>query len=768
MKLFVQLFCAWALVACGGGDSQNPNTVSSYIVGGSISGLGTATGLTLKNGSETISIPANAEKFSFSTKFVQNTNYSVSLVSQPLGLTCSVSGGDGTIVGANVSTVVVKCGISPVLAFVAGNLGGRGNVDGIGESARFEFLSSIAIDTAGNAYVTANSAVRKITPSGEVSTFAGLMNVRGSVDGSGASARFQSTNGIAIDRSGNLFVADGGSHTIRKITPAGLVSTLVGVAGVRGSTDGNGANAKFDFPLDVAIDRADNLYVTDSGNFTVRKVTPAGNVTTLAGTAGVRGSADGTGAAASFQDLFGVASDSADNLYVTDRANGTVRKITPTGVVITLAGTAGVAGSADGMGTSALFWSPSGIDCDVDGNLYLTDSGNGTVRKITSSGVVSTIAGARDGRGGSDDGNSAQARFQRPTGIAVDSIGNLYVTDSVNNNVRKITSAGMVSTLAGAAEVPGSIDGSGAQARFYGPRGLAADSQGNVYVADAENNNVRRISPAGVVSTLAGKAGFFGSTDGKGEDARFEVPGYVAVNGSGEVYVSDGSNHTIRKITPDGIVSTLAGTAGVGGSEDGFGAVARFYFPAGIATDNAGNVYVADSGTMTIRKITTFGVVSTLAGKAWVPGNADGSGTQASFTNLSGMAIDAAGNLYVCDSGGDTIRKITPFGVVSTLAGKAGLRGYADGDGQVARFNGIRGIAVDAVGNVYVAEIENHTIRKITPAGMVSTFAGGSGRLGFSAGALPASLDTPFGLAVSGTSLYLTLKAGVARITNLP
>jgi sugar lactone lactonase YvrE len=326
------------------------------------------------------------------------------------------------------------------------------------------------------------------------------------------------------------------------------------------------------------------------------------SVSTLAGTPGSKGSANGRGAAARFNDPFGVACDAAGNLYVADFANFTIRKITPAGEVTTFAGKAGSRGSVDGSGDAARFDHPSGIACDAAGNLYVTDSF--TIRKITPAGTVTTLAGNADVDSyGSVDGSGAAARFRYPLGVACDAAGNLYVTDS-NTTIRKITPAGEVTTLAGKTGIGGSADGLGAAARFSDPYGIACDAAGNLYVAEYGNFTIRKITPAGEVTTLAGKAGSMGSADGSGAAARFQIPEGIACDGAGNLYVTDTGNFTIRKITPAGDVTTLAGKAGTEGSADGRGAAARFDGPDGIARDAAGNLYVADSGNDTIRKIT--------------------------------------------------------------------------------------------------------------------------------------------------------------------
>jgi sugar lactone lactonase YvrE len=325
----------------------------------------------------------------------------------------------------------------------------------------------------------------------------------------------------------------------------------------------------------------------------------------------------------------------------------------------------------------------------------------------------------------------------------VDLTGNIYVAESKNNSIRKIGTAGTVATLAGSAqlEVNGqnaesNVDGTGRSARFSGPAAVATDAAGNVYVADSGNRTIRKVTSAAVVTTLAGQARLAGSEDGPGTSARFAYPEAVATDGKGSLYVTDGGNHTIRKITADGtnwVVTTLAGLARSPGSADGVGTDARFNDPCGIAVDGAGNIYVADQGNNIIRKVALVGtnwVVTTLAGMAGSYGSVDGTGSEARFNYPGGVAVDSAGNVYVADFGNCTIRKITPAGAVTTLAGLAGKSGTADGTGSDGRFSLPSSVAVDKSGNVYVADSGNHTIRKITAAGVVMTLAGSSGNAG--------------------------------------
>jgi sugar lactone lactonase YvrE len=381
--------------------------------------------------------------------------------------------------------------------------------------------------------------------------------------------------------------------------------------------------------------------------------------------------------------------------------------------------------------------------------------------------AITTFAGAA-GAQGSADGTGSAARFYDPVGVAVDSAGNLYVADTNNNTIRKITSGGVASTLAGLAGTPGSADGTGSAARFSTPIGVAVDSAGNLYVADTNNKTIRKITSGGVVTTLAGLAGASGSADGTGSAARFSTPNSVAVDSAGNLYVADQLNDTIRKVTSGGVVTTLAGLAGASGSADGTGSAARFNYPRGVAVDSASNVYVADSNNQTIRKITSGGVVTTLAGLAGASGSADGTGSAARFNYPFGVAVDSAGNVYVADPNNDTIRKITSGGVVKTLAGFAGATGNADGTGSATRFNYPFGVAVDSAGNVYVGDTSNHTIRAgalapplITSPLTASATVGQQFIYQFGAsGATSLSITNPPG--------GLTFNANLAAITGTP
>ncbi|HTQ30001.1 MAG TPA: chondroitinase-B domain-containing protein [Opitutaceae bacterium] len=351
------------------------------------------------------------------------------------------------------------------------------------------------------------------------------------------------------------------------------------------------APALLPFPVCLAIDAASNLYVGDTSTSTISKITPAGQVSVLAGSSGNTGTSDGAGSSARFNQPGGVFSMSAGILFVSDTANATIRSIATDGTVSTFAGTAGNSGSTDGTGAAARFNHPVGIAQDASGNLYVADANNHIIRKVTSTGVVTTLAG-HAGVSGSADGTGTAAFFNFPTGSAFDLKNNLvYIADTTNNTIRKITSAGAVTTLAGLAGTAGSSDGTGSGALFSQPCGLAVDSSGNIYVADKANSTIRKITPAGAVSTFAGLAGIAGLKDGTGSDAWFNQPEDVTVDAAGNVYVADTGNAAIRKISPSGAVTTLSlsSSSSSGGSSGSSGSSSSGSSSSGAGSSPAGS-----------------------------------------------------------------------------------------------------------------------------------------------------------------------------------
>ncbi len=630
---------------------------------------------------------------------------------------------------------------------IAGDAG-PGAADGTNTEARFYQPVGIAPDAQGNFYVAdgSNQTIRKLTPYGTnwvVTTIAGLAGVSGSADGTNAAARFYTPQGITVDRAGNLYVTDYNNSTIRKVAPVAggwAVTTIAGLAGTSGATDGTNTAAMFRQPVGIAVDTNGVLYVADFNNNTIRTVTPVGTnwvVNTIAGVAGTSTHQDGTNHVATFSGPYGICVDNLGTVYVSDRYDETIRQLKPSGtnwVVTTLAGTVYTAGYFDGTNGSVLFSAPSAILPDGAGNFYIVDRNNSLIRKLTAVGtnwVASTLAGSA-GLTGTTDGTNGTARFYYPSGIAPDGAGKLLVVDTTSSLIRQLVASGtnwVVTTIAGLYALPGAIDGTNRAARFNLPVGLAMDTNGNLYVGDFANDLIRKLTPVGpnwIVSTIAGIPLTNGFTDGTNNAALLWHPEGVALDRSGNLYVADLGNATIREFTPVGtnwVSRTIAGTVRSTGEVDGTNNNAKFNQNFGIAVATNGSIYVSDQGGRTIRRLTPVGtnwVVTTIAGTAFSSSHLDGTNNAALFAAPTGVAVDAGGNLFVADPGDQTIRKLTPVGtnwVVTTIAGTPYAAGPVDGTNADALFNGPVGIAVDNSGRVYVTEDGSWTIRQLTPVG---------------------------------------------------
>lgn len=663
-----------------------------------------------------------------------------------------------------------------------------------GDRVRYSPPPAGSSDTGMEVTLTASAGglSRKISilihPSPGLYLVAGTTGGRGTTDGVGTAARFNNPWGIAADAAGNFFVADTSSHTIRKITPAGVVSTLSGTANISGSKDGAMATAQFNLPGAIALDGAGNIYVADYGNHTIRKITSAGAVTTLAGMAGLTGSADGVGATARFSSLRGLASDNAGNLYVTD--GYAVRKIAPDGTVKTLAGTVDYSdllaySTGDGIGADARFLRPFGIAMGNDGNLYVMDGA--AVRKVTPTGTVTTLAGNVH-FGGRADGQGSAAYFNGAFAIAADGSGNLYVFDE--GFLRKVSLTGMVTTIV---QHPEQFElETYSRARV----GMTATADGSVYVAA---NSIKRVSPVGDVTTLAGDAGNVGGiADGVGEQARFTGPTGIAADRAGNLYVIDRfgewSSSVLRKISATKTVTTLtAATDSTRHTALATDASGNLYFSttewtsclcdfkagrnaiikksftgpdqilldsntSGMTTDSSGNIYfTGGTGGGSIRKLSPPGAVTVLA---------DALSSTGAFLS-GGIAASADGSLVFIDR--HSVRKMTSAGAMAMVAGSAEDRGAVDGKSTAARFNSPTAIAIDPAGNLYVTDTGNYTIRKIATDGTVSTLAGLAGKIGVTTGALPGSLDAPLGVAFADLNmLFITTGKCVLKLILPP
>ncbi|MDP4150782.1 MAG: NHL repeat-containing protein [Bacteroidota bacterium] len=613
----------------------------------------------------------------------------------PFAVAVDVSG--NVYVADALNHSIRKMTAQGVVTTLAGD-GNPGFKNGAGASAEFNFPTGLTVDRSKNVYVVDanNNCIRMIDANGNVTTLAGD-TARGFVDGTGTSARFATPEGITIDGNGNLYVADTYNHAIRKISRTGIVTTVAG-NGTGGYQEGTGTAARFLFPSGVVSDPHGNLFVADRGNYRVRKLSSAGVTSPFAG--------DGT--SISISAFGGITMDPAGIVYVTDQYHNRVMKIDAQGNMTPFAGLSTI-GLRDGPAAGAQFYYPVSLAADAFGAVYVADTYNNRVVKIPKDGLAYIMAG--NGTAGFTDGPGVTVEYNSPYGVGRDAAGNTYVADQLNNRIRKINTDGLITTLA-------SNDLSGLPL-FKTIAGVVADAHGNVYVADQGYSKIDLITPAGAVSRFAGITGWPGFADGPGVQAQFIAPTGMAIDGQGNLYVSD--NTRIRKITPDAMVTTLAGDLNAA-FKDGTGTAAEFWSPGGVAVDGQGNVYVADTYNMRIRKITPGGVVTTMAGTGGTAFQ-DGPGTVATFCYPFGIAVDTSGNVYVADSRNYRIRKINAAGIVTTLAGD-GTNGYKDGSGPAAEFAWPTSIALDAKGNLFVADQPNNTIRKVTTAGVVTTFSG--------------------------------------------
>ena len=653
---------------------------------------------------------------------------------------------------------VVDAGVNPKDSISVRRVSPNGSILTLTAPYQFGYLSDIAVDSKGMLYVSDQVAdtIYQVTTGGQISLFAGVPKLSGTANGPGLTAQFNLPAGLAVDANGNVFVADYKNFEIRKITPQGVVSVYSGFAGKPGIANGTVANSLFCAHSPIRFDNAGNLYVGEGHApfyYDIRKITPNGTVSSLVGGAGEPEFADGVGTAARFNQPGGIAPDANGNLYVADSGYNVIRKVSvKDGSVITILGTPGVAGFSDGTGgfvtgtislsilplSQATISSP-GSASGTSGVLFQyqilssdqqvsfaadglplglsVDRGSGVISGTPAKGGTSTVTVAATRPGGS-------VQFNVPSGVVVNASGVVYVADSQNQVIRQIAQNGEVSTLAGTPGVTGTADGPGSLASFNFPSGIALDSRGNVFVADSGNCTIRKVTPDGIVSTIAGTAETSGSANGPALAASFFYPTGIAVSPStGVIYVADTLNETIRVIS-GGVVGTLAGTPGVRGSSDGPGSVATFTGPTGLTLDQSNNLYVADTGRHTIRQISPDGVVTTFAGSR-TKGSSDGNRiTQASFDGPGGLTFDSNGNLYVVDSQSATIRKIAGDGTVSTVCGTARVRGFVNQTGTAAQFKGPSGISADSQGNLYVADTGNNVLRKITGGTTVGTFAG--------------------------------------------
>ncbi|KAG2389232.1 hypothetical protein C9374_014632 [Naegleria lovaniensis] len=579
-------------------------------------------------------------------------------------------------------------------------------------------------------------------------------------NGPATSAEQNSPKGVAMNSAGEVFIADFSNHRVRKISTSGVISTIAGT-GTGGFSGDNGpaTSAQLNFPTSVAVNSAGEVFITDSNNNRVRKVSTGGIISTIAGTGAIGFSGDnGPATSSKLFYPYSVAVNSAGEVFIADFSNHRVRKVSTGGIISTIAGTGTPGFSGDNIpATSAKIYNPTSVAVNSVGELFITDSNNNRIRKVSTSGIISTIAGTGISGFSGDNGPATSAQIFNPHSVAVNSIGEVFFADFNNRRIRKITTDGNIVTIAGNSNygrIP--IENMFVSSFTY----VTALSDGGMLFSDTANHIVRRIHADNTVTTVAGNvlSGFAGD-NGPATTARLNAPRGVAVNSAGEVFIADFSNHRVRKVSTDGIISTIAGTGISGFSGDnGPATSAQLFNPYSVAMNSVGEVFVADSNNHRIRKVSTSGVISTIAGigvAGFVGDN--GPATSARLNSPRGVVVNSAGEVFIADYNNHRIRKVSTDGIISTIAG-TGIGGFSGDNGPAtsAQLNYPTSVAVNSAGELFIADYNNRRIRKVTTDGNMITIAGTGASGSLTDGQLATTVSfLPYSVAVTSTGSVL-------------
>jgi uncharacterized protein (TIGR03437 family) len=617
--------------------------------------------------------------------------------------------------------------VTNIITVFAGN--GLSGFTGDGSAATSASLAAptaIVFDNAGNAYIAdgANNRIRKVTPDGNITTIAGTGAAGYSGDGGPAvKAVLNEPIALAVDAAGNLYFCDNANNRVRKIDTRGLISTVAGNGRAAETGDGGSAMlASISGPDGIAVDPSGTVYIADFAGNRVRSVTPDGVIHTLAGTGGHGFTGDGGPAtAATIEGPVGLAVDSKGNVLISDTNNCRIRVVDAKGTIQTLVGddTCQPAGpTAVPQATATLFF-PQGIAFDPKGNLLITDAG-GHVKKLGLDGTLAFIAGNGLYRINPPNVQPAQAVFSHPLGLAPGATGSIYLASRNNNFVYQLDPAkGTVNSVTGRGFPGRGSEGVPAVTTLISsPECAALDGAGNLYFSDVGNNRIAKIGADGTMHTVAGRytpPGYAGDGGPAGQ-ASINRPLGVATDQAGNVFFADSNNHRIRKITLDGNITTVAGNGNAGYTCDNCPATSSsLNAPVGIALDTAGNLYIADTSNNRVRKVTPGGTITTVAGNGINASSNDGGpASQASVSVPGFLALDAGGNLYISEYAGNRVRMVSTSGIITTVAGN-GIAGYAGDGGPAtgASFNGPAGLMVDAAGTLYIADSNNDRIRSV-------------------------------------------------------
>ena len=662
------------------------------------------------------------------SRFIFNGN-DIAAKDAPVGAIAAVTADDrGNVYFADITTDrVYKVDSAGKLTTVAGTgVSGFSGDGGPATNAALFDPRGLAFDAAGTLYIcdTGNLRIRKVSPSGIISTFAGNGIEGFSGDGGPAvNASLGRFTRIAIDRSGNVLISDAGNQRIRRVTADGIIRTFAGNgAGLFGGDGGPALRASLQDPVGIAFDSLGNLYIADRLDNRVRKVSTDGTISTIAGIGGPGFSGDGGPAVrARLSGPRAVAVDKDFSVYIADSDVSRIRKIDPSGNISTFAGTAapGLQGDGGPISSASLYF-PTDLVLSSSGALIVADFNNLRVRSI-SGGVISTIAGNGNFRYTGDGGIATSATLPAPTGLAFGAGGNLYLCDNFANRVRAISPFGIINLTAGT-NIPGfSGDGGAAAAASLSDcQGIAADSSGNIYVADTGNRRIRKISASRNISTVAGNGLNAFAGDGQSAvNASLSGPLGVAVDSQGNLYIADTGNNRIRKVTAGGIISTIAGSDTAGYSGDrGPAVAATLNAPSRLALDSSGNLYISDTGNNVVRRISTSGIITTVAGNGTARFSGDGGpATAASLANPQGLAVDSSGVLYIADSDNHRVRRVGRDGNIFTLVGN-GIP-ISSGNGRSPEQAGLIepvDVALDGSGDLYIADLFAARVRRVQPA----------------------------------------------------
>ncbi|MBI4471634.1 MAG: hypothetical protein HY646_03135, partial [Acidobacteria bacterium] len=576
-------------------------------------------------------------------------------LSAPSGVAVDIAG--NLYIADTGNSRIRKVNANGIITTIAGNGDpGFSGEDVAATSAALNFPWGVAVDPAGNVFVadSENDRIRKIAAgTGIITTVAGS-GVRGfgGDNGPATAATLNFPEALAIDAAGRLLIVDTGNHRIRKVTGA-TITTIAGTSTAGASGDGGAATAALlNEPGGIALDQSGNIYIADTSNHRIRQIAAAtGIITPVAGSGQFDSFAGDNGSATAAKLYFpqNVAVDGSGNVVVVDTGNLRIRLVSAqTGIIKTKAGSGQRAFPGNNnAATAAALGFPEGMTIDGGGNIYIADGNQ--VRKVSAAtGTITVVAGTGDPGFSIIAGAATAAMLSSPTGLAIDGNGNLYISDSGNHIIRKVdTATGAISLVAGAGEAGFSGDnGSALAARLNTPLGLVLDSNGNLFVSDAANNRIRTITNPDtnpVITTVVG-----------GTSSVLSFPTGLALHPSGDLLVADTLNSRIRSVvTATGAITTAAGSGTAGFSGDnGAATSAALFFPFGVAADSAGNIYIADTFNARVRRVGTNGVIRTVAGTGQVlSAGDDGAAAAASIFLPVGLRFDPSGNLYIIDAG---------------------------------------------------------------------------------------------------------------------